>query len=241
MAWPWLGHEVVYVTGRVEFGFEEERGRLGVLEVAELGQAHLERRHVGQRFAQQPGRLQPPAHNASRTLVAQSSVEEKKRKKRKEKGEKNSTSGKNWGSRKGSMKDRWGPQRASAMYWVRTLWISAHVSPATAAVARVGEALRGEGNSGGNKEKKKKNVRGGMMLMTHWLLGDLVKVEGCAVVGSIITISIEVLCLGVGASTELLVDGGTTNKGNRHELTFVCGLLVNRFTEHLKYIPISRC
>jgi hypothetical protein len=92
MAWPWLGHEVVYVTGRVEFGFEEERGRLGVLEVAELGQAHLERRHVGQRFAQQPGRLQPAAHNASRTLVAQRNVEEK-RKKRKEKGEKNSTSG----------------------------------------------------------------------------------------------------------------------------------------------------
>jgi hypothetical protein len=48
-----------YVTGRVEFGFEEEGGRLGVLEVAELGQAHLERRHVGQRFAQQPRRLQP--------------------------------------------------------------------------------------------------------------------------------------------------------------------------------------
>ena len=34
------------------------------------------------------------------------------------------------------------------------------------------------------KKKKKKNVRGGMMLMTHWLLGDLVKVEGWAV-GSI--------------------------------------------------------
>jgi hypothetical protein len=57
-----------------------------------------------------------------------------------------------------------------------------------------------------------------MMLMTHWLLGDLVKVEGCAVVGSMITISIEVLCL--GWSTELLVDGG--NKQGQQTCPLLC-------------------